>query len=1178
MARIAHGRRIGTEYNEGDVETEGEITRKKVCGIVVALLLLMQTLYGASVWTANAAAGVQESTGSAQESVTDSVYDRPAPVARPVASAESILTKVVLTDLNGTVIDAVYNPDSSLDVGAAVNLSYEWELPNGHGYKNGDTFSFELPRQFEIFTDIDAPLLADQGKVGRFTVDLNGKVVMTFNDYVESHSNIAGKLEIRTEFKKEVLKGSTEVVIAIPVKSGVQTAIVNLKPKGGKLIEKQGKAIGKDRIDWTVQVNKSLEKIKHAVITDALPEGLELIADSVEVYRLQVNGDGSAALGDKVDSGKYKVETNGGAKLELAFQDETIGKAYEIRFSTKLTGEQSRFENTAVLSGDGTEDAKSTATVTVNRGQFLDKSFSVDNSTGIITWTVKYNFNEKKIPKEKAVITDEFSEIHTWVADSLKVYNGDSKADKDLVAKDEYTAESAGKNGFSLQFEKDIDSPYTIVYQTKPVDRTIADGKQVKNKVVSGDASKEVTTPAQGSRALVKGVQNIDFAGKTAKWLITVNGDKRPDGGKYSMKDVVITDTFPQGGLEFVPDSMIVKADGKLVPKSDYKVEYDNVRSGFVIKFLKTIDTTYTIEYETKFNIGWLKERKLDFKNRAVMTWTEDGEKKGPIQREAAFSSDDYTKNNGGKDGSYDPVNKEITWNIKMNYNLDPLDKAIVTDVLKQEQKFVPNSVKVYAMELTGGRNGVKKGAEVSAAQYEVTEPSEANGNKLTVQFKNKIASAYWIEFKTSLQDTLIVKTMDNTAELWNGSDKAAIWNASVTIPHGGEYVTKKGAQNGNKIDWTIRINEGQSHISNAKIIDYPSVNQVLIEDSFRLYKAKVNANGEAVKAEELTKGKDYTLTITRLDGDQETFELKFTDAISTAYILEYQSFIAAGDKEAVQNKVALEGDQLKTELRETTEEVIVRTSSGSGSGGGVTGSLEVTKVDRDDNTKPLAGAKFALYDAAGKRAPNVITTDAEGKALFTKLLYDDYILEELAAPEGYKIDQATWNVTIDSSITSQGNVLKMTVTNSKVPVKPGEPSNPSDPSDPSDPGNPGNPTRPDRPSTPVTPGDPSTPSNPETPPTGEVEVPDEDIPRGEPATPQTPSADDSETPTVDVGEEDIPRGEPKPEKPKPQTPASEKPVSMLPKTGEESRYPYYLTGLGLIVLGVWLSRRRLTK
>ncbi|MCZ4151276.1 hypothetical protein BZG21_43595, partial [Escherichia coli] len=135
-----------------------------------------------------------------------------------------------------------------------------------------------------------------------------------------------------------------------------------------------------------------------------------------------------------------------------------------------------------------------------------------------------------------------------------------------------------------------------------------------------------------------------------------------------------------------------------------------------------------------------------------------------------------------------------------------------------------------------------------------------------------------------------------------------------------------------------------------------------------------------------------------------------FKNDISSAYILEYQSFVTAADKEAVQNKVALEGDQLKTEMRETTKEIIVRTSSGSGSGGGVTGSLEVTKVDKDDDTKLLAGAKFVLYDKAGKRAPMVKTTDEEGKILFTKLLYDDYVLEELAAPEGYKIDQSAWD------------------------------------------------------------------------------------------------------------------------------------------------------------------------
>ncbi|WP_246772663.1 MSCRAMM family protein, partial [Paenibacillus polymyxa] len=80
------------------------------------------------------------------------------------------------------------------------------------------------------------------------------------------------------------------------------------------------------------------------------------------------------------------------------------------------------------------------------------------------------------------------------------------------------------------------------------------------------------------------------------------------------------------------------------------------------------------------------------------------------------------------------------------------------------------------------------------------------------------------------------------------------------------------------------------------------------------------------------------------------------------------------------------------------------RTSSGSGSGGGVTGSLEITKVDEDDHNKVLSGARFALYDKDQKRAPLVQTTNSDGKIVFSSLSYDDYILEELTAPEGYKI------------------------------------------------------------------------------------------------------------------------------------------------------------------------------
>lgn len=61
-------------------------------------------------------------------------------------------------------------------------------------------------------------------------------------------------------------------------------------------------------------------------------------------------------------------------------------------------------------------------------------------------------------------------------------------------------------------------------------------------------------------------------------------------------------------------------------------------------------------------------------------------------------------------------------------------------------------------------------------------------------------------------------------------------------------------------------------------------------------------------------------------------------------------------------SKVSFEGDRLTTELRETSPEIIVRTSSEPGSGGGITESLELTKVDQDVPDKVLPGARFALY------------------------------------------------------------------------------------------------------------------------------------------------------------------------------------------------------------------------
>lgn len=62
-----------------------------------------------------------------------------------------------------------------------------------------------------------------------------------------------------------------------------------------------------------------------------------------------------------------------------------------------------------------------------------------------------------------------------------------------------------------------------------------------------------------------------------------------------------------------------------------------------------------------------------------------------------------------------------------------------------------------------------------------------------------------------------------------------------------------------------------------------------------------------------------------------------------------------------------------------------------------------------DDSSQMLEGAVFVLQDAKGKRPAITKTTDVDGKALFTDLLYGDYVLE------GFRLLQATNCLTLRS-------------------------------------------------------------------------------------------------------------------------------------------------------------------
>lgn len=118
----------------------------------------------------------------------------------------------------------------------------------------------------------------------------------------------------------------------------------------------------------------------------------------------------------------------------------------------------------------------------------------------------------------------------------------------------------------------------------------------------------------------------------------------------------------------------------------------------------------------------------------------------------------------------------------------------------------VPGSLKVYTMNIA--KNGdPTMGTEVNPNKYTHSVNSD---NELKVIFTEKINSAFYIEFNTSLEGQIIGTTIDNKATLYDGTKMVSKdLTASVKIPFGEDYVLKDGTQNGDKIDWSLQINRG---------------------------------------------------------------------------------------------------------------------------------------------------------------------------------------------------------------------------------------------------------------------------------------------------------------------------------------------------------------------------------
>ncbi|MED2038019.1 SpaA isopeptide-forming pilin-related protein [Bacillus wiedmannii] len=939
----------------------------------------------------------------------------------PKQITTNILTGVKLTDKDGKP----FTEDNRPSTDSPANIEFTWELLKSMNVKSGDYYIFDLPKHFKIYNTINSPLYdSENNQIGNFTVTKDGKVTMTFNDYVEEHPDVAGNLQLKTEFNKAEIKGTTTQEIPFPIKDKDVSITVDFKPNVQTATNKKGlpdRPINTNEINWKVEMNKTKDTLKNAVFKDNIPQGTSLNKDSIKVYYLEVDVNGNVMRGAEAEPTDYNIISSDGSKLEIVFKD-SINKAYQIEYATKITDENIKsFRNNVTITSDNQKQQNASSTVTVSRGTHLNKTSKYDPKTQTIEWTITYNGDQREIKKADAILKDIFDDTHELDANSIVVKNASYNEKGTLVTGDavnNYTV-SNKKNGFDLQFNDDINSAYVITYKTKPTNKVIEDGK-VKNKVIADNDSSKENEASFKQQNIIKSNNKAEtnYKDKTTTWTIIVNNNN------YPLNNAIITDTFDHGGLQLKDKKLEIK-DGNYTLQAGTDYVLDATDKGFKITLIGTYQSNMTktlvVKYTTDFDYTKLESGKTSFKNTGNLSWIDTDSNPQSNKVEANFDPDTFTKANGYKYGSYNAQTKEITWIIGFNYNNVEIKDPYVIDVIQDKQKLVPGSIEVRDMILNGNPDNAQPGNAVPTEKYELEEPTEKNKNTLKVHFKQSINSPYYIIFKTSLDGELIQGTYKNEADLKDGSKIVNTLTGDTQVNKGGSFVTKKAVQDDNYINWSIAINESQSTIADAVVTDDPTENQVIVEDSFHLYPTTVDPYGNLTKdtVNELKEGTDYKLKITTDNNTgKQHFEIAFLKKIDRAYILEYRSLINADDKEKVSNKAKITGNKLTVKNTETTETIEVRMSSGSGGGSATKGrgNLEIMKVDNDNKNALLAGAEFTLYDRTGKTVIRKITTDKDGIAKFNNLKRDKYLLKETNAPEGYVI---SWDL-------KQGKIVEL--------------------------------------------------------------------------------------------------------------------------------------------------------
>lgn len=314
--------------------------------------------------------------------------------------------------------------------------------------------------------------------------------------------------------------------------------------------------------------------------------------------------------------------------------------------------------------------------------------------------------------------------------------------------------------------------------------------------------------------------------------------------------------------------------------------------------------------------------------------------------------------------------------------------------------------------------------AQVGDANYPTKIDTSAN--KIHLEFGNLDTNRVFVKYKTKPKDNWFFSQWVNNKAIVsdNGADEQIYETKEFAFLQNEVIKVAGNIDNvyGNKVNWNMEL----LNISPERTLSNPVITNRLeqgntgaqfIKNSFQVINTKTN---EPINEE------NYDITF-----EGNTFTIQFKNYTAMAPIKVSYSTISLLSG-PISNETTVEAEDFSNVpmfFKKRNAAVSPVFTVGSGSGIATIGTIKITKVDEDDTTKKLEGAKFQLYTLDGEKSGQEIKTNSEGEILLDGIQSGKYKLVETEAPEGYNISDE-YKEGKEITVNSSGEELLLTIKN----------------------------------------------------------------------------------------------------------------------------------------------------